>query len=445
MSRTSRLLVLLSVALLSPSIARAQIAGVEVDPAGVLRLKVFDARLTQQRVAAARKTLASNIARVSGSRKISLNRLEAALAQRGQSDDMRFLAGLTRIEQVFFYPETGDIVIAGPAEGYALDASGRVIGVSSGRSVLELQDLVVALRAFSPNGGGPNQIRVSIDPTPEGLQRMQQFIRSPAFRVRGRTQREGDRVAKLMRESLGLQTVSVGGISPQTHFAQVLVEADYRMKLIGIGIEQPAVKIISYVARAKPRDVARNAMQRWFFTPNYECVRVSDDEYAMELVGDGVKLIGENELVTAAGVRQQSDHVDRASQVFVHSFTENYAALAEKSAVYAQMRNLIDMSIIAAFIQEQDYYGQANWTMEFFGDEERFPVETYQTPEQVESACTAIWKGSTLMTPVGGGVEIQPRLALATDRLLHDEDKKLQQRREAISLEHLQDGQWWWD
>ena len=50
--------------------------------------------------------------------------------------------------------------------------------------------------------------------------------------------------------------------------------------------------------RAKPAQVSRNALQRWYFVPDYQCVRVSEDNLAMELVGDGVKLVGEDELVT---------------------------------------------------------------------------------------------------------------------------------------------------
>ena len=45
---------------------------------------------------------------------------------------MRYLAGLTRLEYVFYYPETQDIEIAGPAEGWVVDASGRVVGMESG-------------------------------------------------------------------------------------------------------------------------------------------------------------------------------------------------------------------------------------------------------------------------------------------------------------------------
>ena len=45
-------------------------------------------------------------------------------------------------------------------------------------------------------------------------------------------------VAEGMRNSKGLQSISVNGISPKTHFATVMVEADYRMKLIGIGLRE---------------------------------------------------------------------------------------------------------------------------------------------------------------------------------------------------------------
>ena len=68
------------------------------------------------------------------------------------------------------------------------------------------------------------------------------------------------------------------------------------MKLIGIGLERPPIQLTSYVDRANPSAVNRNAMQRWFFVPDYKCVRTTDDHAAMELVGDGVKLVGADEV-----------------------------------------------------------------------------------------------------------------------------------------------------
>ncbi|MFP6648440.1 MAG: hypothetical protein VB817_03205, partial [Pirellulaceae bacterium] len=108
-------------------------AGVIISPEGVLQVRMIDPRLTLKRVAAARQQLEPEVARPSKLRKISLTRLEAAVAQQleaGQqlTNDMIYLAGMTRIQNVFLYPETGDIVIAGPAEGFFIDPSGRPIG-----------------------------------------------------------------------------------------------------------------------------------------------------------------------------------------------------------------------------------------------------------------------------------------------------------------------------
>ncbi len=248
-----------------------------------------------------------------------------------------------------------------------------------------------------------------------------------------------------LRNSLGYQLVSINGVSPKTRFAQVMVEADYRMKLIGIGLEAPPVNLVSYVDRAKPTDVARNALQRWFFMPEYQCVRQSEDKLAMELVGDGVKLVGEDEVVMASGERRTaSGRGNAASKSFVTAFTKKYPELAERSPVYAELRNLIDLTIAAAYVQGQDYCVKAGWKMEFFGSEKTFPVEKYSIPKTVESAVNAIWKGQTLMTPIGGGVAIHATEALRPANLLTDEKGRVGKLREGVKP-NLAKGQWWWD
>ncbi|MFN9912362.1 MAG: DUF1598 domain-containing protein, partial [Pirellulaceae bacterium] len=100
-----------------------------------------------------------------------------------------------------------------------------------------------------------------------------------------------------MKESLGMQTVSLHGVPASTRFAATLVEADYRMKLIGIGLEVPAIPLQSWVARANPNSGSTNSLQRWYFTADYSGVKVSPDASVLKLEGRGVKLVGENERV----------------------------------------------------------------------------------------------------------------------------------------------------
>ena len=50
--------------------------------------------------------------------------------------DIQYLGGLQRIDYLFVLPDTKDIVIAGPAEGFANDAVGRAVGITTGRPPL---------------------------------------------------------------------------------------------------------------------------------------------------------------------------------------------------------------------------------------------------------------------------------------------------------------------
>jgi hypothetical protein len=427
-------------------------SGVAVDAEGVLRrMTVADptGELARQRVAEALSRLDADVARRSPLRKVSLTRLERIIKQRladgrGIDDSMLHLAGLTRLEYVFCYPETGDVVIAGPAEAWGTAPSGRDLGIETGQPVLLLQDLIVALRAFPPGADRKTPfIYCSIDPTPEGLARFQQVLQQI-----GRYIRPGDesQIVQQLQASQGMHEITVGGIPAATHFAQVLVEADYRMKLIGIGLEQPPVRLASYVARANPAQISRNALQRWYFVPDYQCVRVSDDALAMQLVGEGVRLVGENEVVSSQGARSTASHMtNRASDAFVSAFTKVYPKLAEREPVYAQLRNCIDLAVAAAFIQHQDYYGLVRWDAGVFGDEQAVAVETCNAPKQVAAAINALWKGNTLLTPIGGGVQMRPTEALEPTNLLDDEKGAVSSARAAIDLSHLGADQWWWD
>lgn len=422
------------------------IAGVEIDANGVLEVRRVDGAVTRERLAAARQQLSAELAKASPMRKVSLNRLEAAIAERldaGESltDEMNAMAGLTAVQYVFFYPESGDIVLAGPAEGFITDPSGRVRGIESGMPTIMLEDVITALRAYPAGDRGTSVISVSIDPTEEGLKRLNQAIAQV-----GNVGRGGEvRVAQMLKENLGLQTVTIRGVPATTHFAQVLVEADYRMKLIGIGLERLPIPMQSYVERSAGSRGSASAMERWYFEPDYECVLVSEDGLGMKLDGNAVRLIGAAELVTADGQRQERARANRASQMFCRDFTTKFEAIARTVPVYAQLRNLVDVSIAAAFIQQQDYATQAGWDMALLMDESRLPVETHTAPRQVETAVNAVWNGNTLLTPLGGGVSLQPKKALEKDAIRVDEAGDLVKPRASVAPTKLDASQWWWD
>jgi len=165
----------------------------------------------------------------------------------------------------------------------------------------------------------------------------------------------------------------------------------------------------------------------------------------MQLVGDGVKLVGEDESVTKDGKRKRTGSMNRASTAYCNSFTRMYGKLAERAPLWGELRNLIDMSVAAAFIQEMDFYGQADWDLGVLGDEAKVSVETLESPSQVAPVANAVWKGNYFMSPIAGGVNIQPRVALNSDRVQGDKDGEISKLKSEIKLDNFAAGQWWWD
>jgi len=424
-------------------------AGVMINGKGLLqRVAEQDyGRLSLEQLRAAQQTasrLPQNICKQSNLRYVSLNRLEQGIidANGAVAEEMRYLAGILRIKYVFFYPETKDIVIAGPAEGWFPGYEGVMVGLTTGRPVCELQDLVVALRAYAPDATDIPVVGCSIDPTEEGNARLQQFIKGfgryatpdkyPAF-VSG------------LKESLGLQTIRVDGIPANTHAAMVMVAADYRMKLIGIGVEDAPVPIRTFISLADPAQVRNNALFRWFFVPDYQSVILTEDKTGMEMVGSGVKLVAEDEIVSATGQRSvKQGRGNKASQGFARSFTEMYPQLAQKSLVYGQLRNFVDMLIAAAYLDKYDIYKQAGWKMEILGNESKFAVQTYNTPTQVEPVVGSGMKKGLFMAPIGGGVEIEADVALKPENAKTETKNAITNVKNGVKLD-LKPGQWWWD
>ena len=106
-----------------------------------------------------------------------------------------------------------------------------------------------------------------------------------------------------LRDQLGKQDIEVYGLDPRTRAARVMVEADYRMKLVGMGLEKGVPGVQSYLAsitlapgdRAPPMGVLR-----WWFTLNYDAVSASARSPGVRAAGQGVKVESENEHLTAA-------------------------------------------------------------------------------------------------------------------------------------------------
>ncbi len=191
------------------------VAGIDIDADGVLRVRQSDPRLAaMQREAAIQKRGAKSV-KTSPMRKVSLQRLEKAVQEKlTAGTDLNIeefsVAGLTRVEYVIYLPGSKDIVLAGPAEEVIDSPDGRLVGLTSGKPTIRLDDIVVALRVFGPEDGKTDFISCSIDPTKEGLAKMQAYFKSLGGSIAPNS--DVRRIAIGMKNSMGMQTVSIHGV-----------------------------------------------------------------------------------------------------------------------------------------------------------------------------------------------------------------------------------------
>ena len=197
------------------------------------------------------------------------------------TDAMRHLAGIYEIQYVFVFPDTQDIVIAGPADSWEANQYGQAV-TEAGRPVLLLDDFVTLLRNAREQKG---RFGCSIDPKQERLAKTRAFLQKPTGPLKPAQTR---RWVKQVRDHLGLQDVSVYGVPASSHVARVLVEADYHMKLVGMGLEPSHSDLKSYL-HSLTVDTLPGAMDvlRWWFT-------VPSDPLEQNEAGNAFRFDGKN-------------------------------------------------------------------------------------------------------------------------------------------------------
>lgn len=336
-------------------------------------------------------------------RKISLKAIETALNQphvkrvQDLPDEIKYLAGIQRIQYVFLYPESNDIVLAGPGEGWKLDGKGNMVGVTTDRPVLYLEDLLVAFRTTDEARRGG--ISCSIDPTMEGRQRFEQFMKQQTT--------FSPEVVDGIERAMGNQKITVTGVPETSHFARVLVAADYKMKRIGMKLDRSPVRgLVSFIDMIQgPLD---NMMPRWWMACHYDAIGKSEDGLSWELRGTGVKCLTEDEFVdNDAGTVKGTGKANPVAQKWCDQFTAKYDELAAKESVFGDLRNLMDMSVIAALIRKEGLLAKANCDLPTLTNgADKIALDAHPAPKLVPTESSALKRGRNWILTASGGVAI---------------------------------------
>lgn len=416
------------------------VGGISIDAHGIVRTLEPEA---SQELAARRREALDKAGFPPGKpaalRKVSLARLCKAVEAFASSGtplptDVVFLGGLERVTHVFVDPDGHDIVLAGPADAATIDPAGNVVAAGSGRPLLLLEDLVVALRAI--DGARASGVHCSIDPSPEGVVKLQRYL--GGLKSIGANP---EATLRTMENVLGPQKVSVGGVPADSRIARVLVAADYRMKRIGMGLEPSGIAALpSYLSMVPAGGTSGATLPRFWLEAEYDPLTRDPDELAWQLTGRRMKCLTESDIFAAGGPARGKGPADKTAQAWCAAMTEHYDELSRRQPVFAELVNCVDLAVVAALIHGRQLDRRAGLDLAPLVDATRLAVPVYEAPTTLSTVATGFKKGSRWIVSASGGVQFQP-WAFATNTT---ESGDSAAARVAALAERPADA-WYWD
>jgi hypothetical protein len=309
-----------------------------------------------------------------------------------------------------------------------------VVGVTTKRPVMQLDDLLIALRTADAARKG---ITCSIDPTEEGLARLKQKV------ALGQVGVDPQAVATAMEREIGPQTISFSGVPADGRFAHVLLGADFRMKRLGMAFDPSPLKrkLPSYLDMIK-RHVGpglQNMLPRWWLTTNYEPLLTDGEGLAWQLRGQGVKCESEDDFLQADGSRKHSGKANPAAKRWAELMTKHYDELSLKEPIFGELRNCMDLAVVAALISKENLAGKAGLDMGALLDAGTYPTEVFPIPKQVDTKASYVETSKGYVLSASGGVVLNT-WEVADHKETSDE---LQPVRENVA-DH-RGKQWWWN
>ncbi len=254
--------------------AQITIQGVRIDAAGVMQSRQvadlpmkLDRRLDPEWAYISLPKLFSELRR---------------LTEAGQEipEQLLYLDGLVKIVRIDALPDRGDLILAGPAEPWDKSDPSRVRGRRTGRPVIQLDDLVLALRQFGPTSRS-RVFGCTLLQDKGAEDRVAQLQRQ----ILAKRISDQNRIARALQETLGPLTAQYFGVPTDTRFALTCVESDYLMKRLSLGLDRmPVAGVKSYLEHSG----RGHLFNRFWFVADYDPLLVSPDGLTFQLPQRGL-------------------------------------------------------------------------------------------------------------------------------------------------------------
>jgi len=275
--------------------------------------------------------------------------------------------------------------------GYMVDEANKDIiligSIERDKPPLYLDDFVIAMRnawmKYAELKGNTNYYSnpgCSIDPEPAVMGKLDEI---------GNRLKESqtlDQTEAVIRQWESVcdapQKVRVMGIPFNSHFAWVMVKADYDMKKIADGTDELNLLCFSTLAdlqmeEAKKQHIHGHApsgttegMNRFWFSPGE--YRFLEDDNAVMIETCKVKLLTEEEHLTSKGDIAGKGRPNPVAEKFVNDFSDFYHEVAVQRPIYQELENLFRFVALAKAMKLKAPHEQVGLSLEYLL--EQYPV-----------------------------------------------------------------------
>jgi hypothetical protein len=192
--------------------------------------------------------------------------------------------------------------------------------------------------------------------------------------------------------------------------ARVILAADYRMKLYGMNLAKPPVAgLPSYMEMIQNRSNASTQIQsRWWMACDYDAITHSKDRLAWKISGQRIKTMTETEAFDQQGQRKQTGKADPVAKKWADNFTKKIGELAVKDPVFGELRNVMDLCLVAALIESQNLQSLAACDLSsILGNRGQIETIKLDVAKSLDPQISFLQTAQGLLVSASGGVMIE--------------------------------------
>jgi hypothetical protein len=168
-------------------------------------------------------------------------------------------------------------------------------------------------------------------------------------------------------------------------------------------VDAPIKGLPSYLSMLKRPG---SAMPRWWIAADYKPLLTDADGLTWEL-RPGVKVLTEDS-ASSGGKLQPAGRNNAVAQKWADAMTKSFDDLATQESIFAELRNCMDMAVLAALIKTNRLDEKSGLDLSLLLDRERLVTDTYSVPREVDTRVSFVKRGGQWIISASGGVQYAP-------------------------------------